>query len=67
MDDVHLREGQVCERLEDLARKLPDQLEGDSAEVGLAYELIEVVGQVLKYDARVADVVECLLEAHCKG
>mmetsp|Transcript_3808 Transcript_3808/g.12719 ORF Transcript_3808/g.12719 Transcript_3808/m.12719 type:complete len:418 (-) Transcript_3808:936-2189(-) len=61
VDHGHLAEREEAKALEDLPRKLADQVEGDPAEVGVAQEVVEVVAQHLEDEALVPAVHEVRL------
>lgn len=66
MDDAELRRGQEEQRRAELLRQLPRQVQRDAAEVCVAQEVIQVVGEQLKHQAQVVPEHEVPLQVHCR-
>ena len=66
VDDVELGRREEEQRGAELLRKLTREVERHAAEVGVAQEVVEVVGEQLKDEAEMAAEHEVALEFHCK-
>lgn len=67
MNDAELRRGQKEQCRAELLRQLPGQVQRDAAEVGVAQEVVQVVGQQLEHQAQVVPEHEVPLQVHCEG
>ena len=67
MDDVDLGRGEVEQSRAQLLGKLAREVQRDSPEVGVAQQLIEVVGEQLKHQTQVVAEHEVPLETDCRG
>ena len=65
MDDVELRRSQEEQRRAQLLRKLARQVERDAAEVGVAQQVVQVVGEQLEDQTEVVTEHEVTLEFDC--
>ena len=66
VDDVEggVREEEKC--CAQLLGKLPSEVERNTAEVGVAEEFVEIVGEELKDEAEVVSEHEVALQSHCE-
>lgn len=64
VDDLHVRGGEEEQCRAKLLGKLAREVEGDSAKVCVAKQLVEVVGKQLKDEAEVVAEHEVALEPH---
>ena len=65
VDDAELGRREEEQRGAELLRKLARQVERHAAEVGVAQEVVEVVGEQLKDEAEVLAEHEVALQSHC--
>ena len=65
VDDVELGRGQEQQRRAHLLRKLARQVEGDAAEVGVAQQVVQVIGEQLEDEAEMVAEHEVPLQFHC--
>ena len=65
MYDAEGRVGEEEEGRAQLLRKLAGKVEGDAPEVGVAEELVEIVGEELKDQTEMVPEHEVTLETHC--
>ena len=62
VNNVHLRQTQERERLEDLLGEFANEVQGDPVEGGVAEEVVEVDRELLEHEALVSVVLECVVE-----
>ena len=67
VDDVELRRREEQQRRAQLLRELPREVEGDTAEVRVPQQVVEVVGEQLEDQTQVVAEHEVLLQLHCNG
>ena len=67
MDDAEFRGGQEKESGAKLLCEFPGEVEGNAAEVGVAEEVVEVVGEQLEGEAQVVAEHEVALQVDCGG
>jgi len=65
VDDVEVGCGKEQQRGAQLLRKLARQVQRDATEVGVAQQVVQVVGEQLKDEAQVRTEHELTLQLHC--
>ena len=65
MNDPQLWCGQIQQSSAKLLGKLACEVEGDTVEVGIPQQFIQVVREKLKHETKVAAEHEVAFEAHC--